>query len=116
MRRAAQTLIAPLWLRHLDRLLTREPDIDAVIVLTAPLNHLVGVAGELQRRHHKPIFYYDGDVPASLPNMRGFASGFRIYQGADLSRVHRFHQQQRGRRGRSQGAGRARSLPALLRR
>ncbi len=85
VRQAAQMLIAPLWLRHLDRLLTREPDIDAVIVLTAPLNHLVGVAGELQRRHDKPIFYYDGDVPASLPNLRGFASGFRIYQGADLS-------------------------------
>ncbi|MCC6804661.1 MAG: glycosyltransferase [Anaerolineae bacterium] len=85
VRRAAQTLIAPLWLRHLDRLLAREPDIDAVIVLTAPLNHLVGVAGELQRRHHKPVFYYDGDVPASLPNMSGFASGFRIYQGADLT-------------------------------
>ncbi len=85
VRRTAQTLIAPLWLKHLDELLTREPDIDAVIVLTAPLNHLVGVAGELQRRHHKPIFYYDGDVPASLPNLRGFATGFRIYQGADLS-------------------------------
>ena len=85
VRQAAQRLIAPLWLKHLDRLLTREPDIDAVIVLTAPLNHLVGVAAELQRRHHKPIFYYDGDVPASLPNLRGFATGFRIYQGADLS-------------------------------
>ncbi len=85
VRRAAQTLIAPLWLRHLDRLLTREPDIDAVIVLTAPLNHLVGVAGALQQKHHKPIFYYDGDVPASLPNMQGFVSGFRIYRGADLT-------------------------------
>ncbi|MBL8166497.1 MAG: glycosyltransferase, partial [Anaerolineae bacterium] len=29
------------------------------------------------------FFYYDGDVPASLPSMSGFASGFRIYQGAD---------------------------------
>ena len=85
VRRTAQTMVAPLWLRHLDRLLTREPDIDAVIILTAPLNHLVGIPAELQRRHHKPIFYYDGDVPASLPNMRGFATGFRIYQGADLS-------------------------------
>ena len=84
-RRAAQTLIAPLWLRHLDALLTREPDIDAVIILTAPLNHLTGVAGELSRKHGKPFFYYDGDVPASLPNMRGFATGFRIYQGADLT-------------------------------
>ncbi len=85
VRALAQNVIAPLWSRHLDRLLTREPDIDAIIVLTAPLNHLVGVAAEVQRKHNKPVFYYDGDVPASLPNMQGFASGFRIYQGADLS-------------------------------
>jgi spore maturation protein CgeB len=54
-----------------------------VLVLTAPLNHLVGVAEEIQRKHGKPVFYYDGDVPASLPNLKGFASGFRIYQGAN---------------------------------
>lgn len=84
-RRAAQTLIAPVWLRHLDSILTQQRDIDAVIFLTVPLNHLAGVAGELIRKHNKPVFYYDGDVPASLPNMRGFASGFRIYQGADAS-------------------------------
>ncbi|MEM6284918.1 MAG: glycosyltransferase [Chloroflexota bacterium] len=85
VRQTAQTFIAPLWYRHLDRILTEQPDIDAVIFLTVPLNHLVGVAGELQSKHNTPIFYYDGDVPASLPNMRGFASGFRIYQGADAS-------------------------------
>ena len=83
VRQVAQTMIAPLWLRHLDRILTRDPDIDAVIVLTAPLNHLTGVAEELIRKHGKPVLYYDGDVPASLPNMQGFASGFRIYQGAN---------------------------------
>jgi hypothetical protein len=83
VRQAAQTMIAPLWLRHLDGILTRQPDIDAVIFLTVPLNHLNGVAAELQRKHGKPVLYYDGDVPASLPNLRGFASGFRIYQGAD---------------------------------
>lgn len=84
VRRTAQALIAPLWARHLDALLTKEPDIDAVIFLTVPLNHLKGVPSMLQRKHGKPVFYYDGDVPASLPNMRGFASGFRIYQGADV--------------------------------
>lgn len=83
VRRVAQTVIAPLWLRHLDQLLTRNPDTDAVIVLTAPLNHLTGVPAEIIRRHNKPVIYYDGDVPASLPNMHGFASGFRIYQGAN---------------------------------
>ena len=83
IRQTAQTLITPLWARHLDRILTKQPDIDAVLVLTAPLNHLNGIAAEIQRKHHKPVFYYDGDVPASLPNMSGFASGFRIYQGAN---------------------------------
>ncbi len=82
-RQVAQTLIAPLWLRHLDRILTKQSDIDAVIFLTVPLNHLVGVAAEITRKHQKPVIYYDGDVPASLPNMSGFASGFRIYQGAN---------------------------------
>ncbi|MBL8162705.1 MAG: hypothetical protein JNJ61_12015, partial [Anaerolineae bacterium] len=83
VRQLVQTFITPLWLRHLDTLLAKNPDTDAVLILTAPLNHLVGVAEELQRKHGKPFFYYDGDVPASLPSMSGFASGFRIYQGAD---------------------------------
>lgn len=84
-RTAAHALVAPLWARAVDRALTAEPDIDAVIILTAPLNHLVGVAAEIQRKHNKPVFYYDGDVPASLPDAQGFATGFRIYQGANLS-------------------------------
>ena len=41
--------------------------------------------GSISRKFNVPVFYFDGDVPASLPNMAGFASGFRIYQGADLS-------------------------------
>jgi hypothetical protein len=83
IRQTVQTLITPLWARHLDRILSKQPDIDAVLVLTAPLNHLNGIATEVQRKHGKPVFYYDGDMPASLPSMAGFASGFRIYQGAN---------------------------------
>ncbi len=83
VRQFAQTTIAPLWHNHLDRILTQQPDIDAVIFLTIPLNHLVGVPEALAAKHNKPMLYYDGDVPASLPNMSGFASGFRIYQGAN---------------------------------
>ena len=85
VRQIANTTIAPLWERHLDRILTREPDIDAIIVLTVPLNHLTGVPSAIMQKHNKPVIYYDGDVPASLPNMAGFATGFRIYQGADVS-------------------------------
>lgn len=85
IRQTAQTMIAPLWKSHLERILTKQPDIDAVIFLTVPLNHLVGVPKYIQEKFNKPVFYFDGDVPASLPNMKGFASGFRIYQGADVS-------------------------------
>jgi spore maturation protein CgeB len=49
-----------------------------------PANHIPGVARHVIARHDKPVFFYDGDVPASLPTFKGFASGFRIYQGADL--------------------------------
>jgi hypothetical protein len=85
VRRTAQTLIAPRWQRHLDHILTQQPDIDAVMMITVPLNQLGGLAQHIITRHHKPVFFYDGDVPASLPNFMGFATGFRIYQGADLS-------------------------------
>lgn len=84
VRNVAQQLIAPLWQRHLERILRRESDVDAVLFLTAPLNQLRGLPSHISSKFDIPIFYYDGDVPASLPNMRGFASGFRIYQGADL--------------------------------
>lgn len=85
VRGIAQGVIAPLWHRHLDNILTKEPDIDAVIFLTVPLNQLVGVPKAISEKHNVPVFFYDGDVPASLPSMKGFHSGFRIYQGADIT-------------------------------
>jgi hypothetical protein len=85
VRRVAQTVIAPRWRRHVDRLLVAQPDINAVLMITVPLNHITGLARHITGRHNKPVFFYDGDVPASLPTFRGFASGFRFYQGADPS-------------------------------
>ena len=84
-RLAARTTVRPSWQRHLDRLLRANPDVLGVLILTVPPNHLRGIPRELQRKYDKPFFYYDGDAPASLPHFSGFASGFRIYQGADLS-------------------------------
>jgi len=84
-RQLAQTVIRPKWRAFLDRTLRAQPDIDAVIFLTTPLNHLVGLAHYVSTTYHKPVIYYDGDVPASLPQFAGFASGFKIYQNADPS-------------------------------
>ncbi len=85
VRKVANQFIAPLWQRRLERILRRETDIDALLFLTVPLNQLSGLPSQITSTFDIPVFYYDGDVPASLPNMRGFASGFRIYQGADLA-------------------------------
>ncbi len=82
LRQFAHATIAPLWHAHLERILGEQPDIDALLFLTVPLNQLTGVPRELTKQFDVPVFYYDGDVPASLPQMGGFASGFRIYQGA----------------------------------
>lgn len=85
VRATAQKLIAPLWRDHLARILHREDDICAILFITVPLNHLRGVPSYLSQTFDVPVLFYDGDVPASLPTMQGFASGFRIYHGADLS-------------------------------
>ena len=85
VRGAARAFIAPLWRRQLEAILKRNPDTDALLFLTIPLNHVTGLPGYLSQKYNIPVFYYDGDVPASLPTMRGFASGFRIYQGADVT-------------------------------
>jgi spore maturation protein CgeB len=95
-RTAANTFVTPLWRRHLEQILLREPDIDAIMFLTVPLNHFNGVPRFLSETYQKPVFYFDGDVPASLPNMKGFASGFRIYQGADMSEYTAFISNSKG--------------------
>ncbi len=96
VRRIAQNVIAPRWRKHVDRILSHQPDIDAVLVITVPLNHITGLARHVIERHHKPVFFYDGDVPASLPNFQGFETGFRIYQGADPSEYTAFFSNSQG--------------------
>ena len=105
LRRVAQTVTAPRWRRHLERILRQDPDVDAILFLTVPLNHLKGVPRYISEKYDKPIFYFDGDVPASLPNMRGFASGFRIYQGADLSEYAAFISNSQGGEALLRGLG-----------
>lgn len=84
VRKLANAWVRPRWQAHLARLLAREADVDAVLILTAPLNHLTGLPRFLRERFGIPVVYYDGDVPASLPDFQGFATGFKIYYDADL--------------------------------
>jgi len=75
--------IRPRWESHLARILERERDVDAVILFSVPMGHLRGLPTRLRRRYDVPFFYFDGDVPVSLPRFGGFASGFRVYDGAE---------------------------------
>jgi spore maturation protein CgeB len=85
VRRTIWSLVTPRWRRHLERILERERDVDAVVVFTVPMSHFRGIPTALRERFELPIVYYDGDVPMSLPEFGGMDTGFNIYHGADPS-------------------------------
>jgi hypothetical protein len=75
--------VTPRWQRHLERILEREGDVDAVLVFTVPMAHLRGIPTALRERFGVPVVFYDGDVPMSLPEFGGMDTGFNYYYGAD---------------------------------
>ena len=79
----ANVFVKPRWKDYLEKILSKERNVDAVLFLQIPLNHLKGVATFLKRKFDIPIVYYDGDLPVSLPEYGGYT--FNFYIGADLS-------------------------------
>ena len=75
--------VTPRWQRHVEAVLEREGDVDAVIVFTVPMAHLRGIPAALRERFDVPVVFYDGDVPMSLPEFGGMDTGFNYYYGAD---------------------------------
>ncbi len=75
--------VTPRWQKHLERILERERDVDAVVVFTVPMAHLRGIPTALRERFGVPVVFYDGDVPMSLPEFGGMDTGFNYYHGAD---------------------------------
>ena len=75
----------PRWRRHLESLLERERDVDAVVFFTVPMSHFRGIPTELRERFGVPVVFYDGDVPMSLPEFGGMDTGFNYYHDADPS-------------------------------
>jgi glycosyltransferase involved in cell wall biosynthesis len=80
-----QHYIQPRWRKHLLNVLEIEKDIQAVLFMNVPMNHIKGIPSEIKKRFQIPVVYYDGDMPTSLPKYtvnRGFK--FNYYVGADL--------------------------------
>ena len=83
VRQAIWRWITPRWRRHVERILIRERDVDAVVVFGVPMSHFRGLPEWLRERFSIPVVFYDGDVPMSLPEYGGMDTGFNNYHGAE---------------------------------
>jgi spore maturation protein CgeB len=83
VRQAIWRWITPRWRRHVERILVRERDVDAVVVFGVPMSHFRGLPEWLRERFSIPVVFYDGDVPMSLPEYGGMDTGFNNYHGAE---------------------------------
>ena len=89
--------IKPKWERHLLHILQKEADVNLVLLMSIPLNHITGIPSKIRSEFQIPVAYYDGDMPTILPKYtvsRGFK--FNYYEGADLSEYDAFFTNSKG--------------------
>jgi spore maturation protein CgeB len=80
--------IKPKWKKYLEYIIKKEKDIDAIIVLTVPLNQFEGIPEYIEEEFDIPVYYYDGDTPTSLPEHGGISVSF--YDNVDISEYEAF--------------------------
>jgi spore maturation protein CgeB len=80
--KAVQYAILPKWKKLLGKVKQIEKNIDAVVIVGIPLNHMSGLPTFAKELFSCPILYYELDVPTSLPKYGGFS--FNYFEGADL--------------------------------
>jgi spore maturation protein CgeB len=77
--------------QHLINVMRQEDDVDCVLFMNIPLNHMTGIPSAIKNATGVPLIYYDGDMPSSLPAYavdRRFK--FDYYKGAVLSEYDAF--------------------------
>ncbi len=77
--------VRPRWRRAVTRVLEIRPDTDCLVNLGVPPRHLEGIPSMVRNRFGTRTWFYDGDLPASMPEHGGFDTGFRVYDSADLA-------------------------------
>ena len=89
--------VRPKIKKQLHDIVKKEKDIDAILFMNVPLNHITGIASEIKDEYSIPCIYYDGDMPTILPQYasdRGFK--FDYYEGADVSEYDAFFVNSKG--------------------
>lgn len=76
------------WTKYISSIIRKERDVDAILVLTVPLNQFVGIPSFIKKEFGIPVIFYDGDTPTSLPSFGGLS--FSFYHGADPSEYDAF--------------------------
>ena len=74
------------WKNHIIRIMEKEKNIDALIFMNIPINHIREIPKHIRNNYSIPIIYIEGDMPTILPKYamsRGFK--FNYYVDADLS-------------------------------
>jgi glycosyltransferase involved in cell wall biosynthesis len=84
----AQIFAKPALEKQIRKILDQEKNFSAIINMGLPLNQLRGLAKDLKKNYGTPIFFFDDDLPTSLPENGGFT--FNYYEGADLSEYDSF--------------------------
>ncbi len=97
LNRFAEHYVQPRWEAHTRAILDKERDIDAVLFMNVPINHIKGIASTIREEYGIPVAYLEGDMPTILPQYaadRGFK--FNYYSEADLSEFDFFFTNSRG--------------------
>lgn len=97
LNKVAERHVRAAWKNHIFSILRSEKDVDAVLFINIPLNHIKGIATSVKSEFSIPVGYYDGDMPTILPKYaieRGFK--FNYYVDADLSEFNIFFTNSKG--------------------
>ena len=89
--------VRPKIRKQLLDIIKKEINIDLILFMNIPLNHITGIASGIKEEYNIPCIYYDGDMPTILPqyaNDRGFK--FDYYEGADVSEYDAFFVNSKG--------------------